>query len=276
MRNILSDKGTRLFIILGGFFVVNALTAEMIGVKIFSLEKSLGIAPFSLEFFGEKDLGFSLTAGTLLWPVVFVMTDIINEYYGMKGVRLLSYLAAGLIVYAFVMIFWAIGLEPADFWPQSHLDGMETAEEKQAVLKKVGDYNYAYKLVFGQGLWIIVGSLVAFLVGQLVDVFVFHKIKKRTGDKMLWLRATGSTIVSQLIDSFVVLFIAFYVGASWSLSLVLAIGTVNFIYKFVIAALLTPSLYLVHEIIDKYLGKELSEKMRAQAHGKFIPSTVEY
>lgn len=267
MRNILSDKSTRLFIILGGFFVINALTAELIGVKIFSLEKSLGIEPFSLEFFGEKNLGFSLTAGTLLWPVVFIMTDIINEYYGMRGVRLLSYLAAGLIVYAFVMIFWAIGLEPADFWPQSHLGGIEDPQEKQAILEKVGDYDYAYKLVFGQGLWIIVGSLIAFLVGQLIDVFVFHKIKKQTGEKMLWLRATGSTIVSQLIDSFVVLFIAFYIGANWSLGLVLAIGTVNFIYKFTIAVLLTPSLYVVHEIIDRYLGKELSEEMRNRAHG---------
>lgn len=265
MKNILSDKGTRLFILLGGFFIANALIAEFIGVKIFSLEKSFGFEPFSLEIFGEKNLGFSLSAGTLLWPVVFVMTDIINEYFGMKGVRMLSYLAIGLIAYSFVMVYWAIGLEPAGFWPQSHILPDISEGEKQEILSKVGDYNYAFRLVFGQGLWIIVGSLVAFLVGQLVDVFVFHKIKQKTGDKMLWLRATGSTVVSQFVDSYVVLLIAFYFGANWSLILVLAIGTVNFMYKFTVAVLLTPTLYIIHNIIDNYLGKEKSEEMKRNA-----------
>ena len=268
MKNILSNKPTRLFILLGGFFIANAIIAEFVGVKIFSLEKSLGFEPFSFELFGEKNLGFSLTAGTLLWPVVFIMTDIINEYFGMKGVRMLSYLAAGLIIYAFLMVYWAIGLEPAGFWPQSHIAPGLTELEQQEVLSKVGDYNYAFQLVFGQGLWIIVGSLVAFLVGQLTDVFVFHKIKKATGDRMLWLRATGSTVVSQLVDSYIVLLIAFYIGADWSLVLVLAIGTVNFIYKFALAVLLTPTLYLLHNVIDNYLGKETSEAMRNAAHGE--------
>lgn len=264
MKEILSDKSTRLFIILGGFFITNAIVAEFVGVKIFSLEKSLGIDPFSFSFFGEENLGFSLSAGTLLWPVVFVMTDIINEYFGMKGVRLLSYLTIGLITYAFVMIFWAIGLDPADFWIQSHTFGM-TDGEKQKALVEVGNYNSAFRLVFGQGLWIIVGSLVAFLVGQLVDVFVFHKIKKKTGEGLLWLRATGSTVVSQFIDSYIVLFVAFYFGADWSIGLVLAIGTVNFMYKFSVAVLLTPLLYIIHNIIDRYLGKERSEEMRRLA-----------
>ncbi len=66
--------------------------------------------------------------------------------------------------------------------------------------------------IFRQGLWIIIGSMVAFLIGQVLDVLVFHRIKKITGEKRIWLRATGSTLVSQLVDSFVVLFIAFYVG----------------------------------------------------------------
>jgi hypothetical protein len=75
----------------------------------------------------------------------------------------------------------------------------------------------------------------AFLFGQMIDVYVFHYLKMKTGEKSLWLRATGSTLVSQFIDSFVVLFIAFYIGADWSLSLVLAIGVVNYIYKFTVA-----------------------------------------
>lgn len=264
MLTPLRQKPVRLFVILAGFFVTNALIAEFIGVKIFSLERTLGFAPLDLSLFGQQNLSFNLTAGVLLWPVVFVMTDLINEYYGARGVRLLSYLTAVLIAYAFVMFFVGIELVPADFWPTSHLDGLPDAEQT-ATRARVGDYDRAFGLVFGQGLWIIIGSLVAFLVGQILDVIVFHRIKRLTGEGQLWLRATGSTLVSQLVDSFVVLFIAFYIGAGWSLSLVLAIGTVNYIYKFTAAVVLTPAIYAAHALIDRYLGAELSEKMRREA-----------
>jgi uncharacterized integral membrane protein (TIGR00697 family) len=123
----------------------------------------------------------------------------------------------------------------------------------------------AYENIFGQGLWIIIGSLVAFLVGQIIDVSVFHYVKKKTGDKYLWLRSTGSTLVSQFIDSFVVLLIAFYIGAGWDLKLVIGIGIVNYIYKLTVAVLLTPLLYGVHAVIDAYLGKELAVAMMREA-----------
>jgi queuosine precursor transporter len=262
----LDRKATRLFLILAGVFVANALIAEFMGVKIFSLEKSLGITPFSFSFLGESGLGFNLTAGVLLWPVVFLTTDIINEYFGHRGVRFLSYLTAGLIAYGFIMMAMAIQLEPADFWPKSHISG--TPEEQVLKSTKVGDYNEAYRLVFGQGLWIIIGSLVAFLVGQLVDVMVFHKIKAATGEGKIWLRATGSTLISQFIDSFVVLFIAFYIGAGWKLSTVLAIGIMNYIYKFTLAILLTPVIYMVHHWIENYLGEPLATKLKNQAQNQ--------
>ena len=123
----------------------------------------------------------------------------------------------------------------------------------------------AFRRIFGQGLWIIVGSLVAFLVGQIVDVLVFHRIKRFTGEGKVWMRATGSTLVSQFIDSYVVLVIAFYVGADWNIVTVLAIGTVNYIYKFLLAILLTPLIYLGHYGIDRYLGHELATKMKEEA-----------
>ncbi len=263
--NILVDKRVRLFILLGGFFIANALIAEFIGVKIFSLESTLGMEPFKFIFFGEQNLGFNLTAGVLLWPVVFVMTDVINEYFGKRGVQLLSYLAVGLITYAFLMFFIGIGLEPAGFWPTSHIDPGLSESAQNAIRNKVSDYDYAFGLVFGQGLWIIIGSLVAFLIGQIIDVMVFHRIKQLTGEGKVWLRATGSTLVSQFIDSFVVLIIAFYIGANWSLGLVLAIGTVNYIYKFMMAVMLTPVIYGAHSLIDNYLGAELAEQMKEQA-----------
>ena len=89
--SIIKNKPTRLFIILSGFFITNALIAEFIGVKIFSLEDSLGVPRANIPLFGSP-FSFHLTAGVLLWPVVFIMTDVINEYYGPKGVRFLSLL----------------------------------------------------------------------------------------------------------------------------------------------------------------------------------------
>lgn len=249
----MKTKENRLFYILGAFFVSNALLAEFIGVKIFSLEKTFGLEPVNLSFFGIENLSFNLTAGVLLWPIVFVMTDIINEYFGRKGVRFMSFTAAGLITYAYFMIYFSMELHPADFWI------IRDAQNGSI------NMDLAFNVIFGQGLWIIVGSLVAFLIGQLVDVTVFHLVKSKTGSSKIWLRATGSTLVSQFIDSFVVLFIAFYVGAGWDIKLVLAIGLVNYIYKFLIAILLTPILYLLHYLIDIYLGKDLSEKLKLEA-----------
>jgi uncharacterized integral membrane protein (TIGR00697 family) len=240
---------------LGSFFIANAIIAEFVGVKIFSVEDTLGIKPFAIHLLGDA-YSFNMTAGVLLWPVVFIMTDIINEYFGKHGVRLFSYIAAALISYAFLAVYTTIKVAPAGFW----------------LLKETVDgpinMQVAFSSVFGQGMWIIVGSLVAFLVGQFVDVYVFHYIKLKTGNKALWLRSTGSTLVSQFIDSFVVLIIAFYIGGNWPLKLVLAVGVVNYIYKFVVAALLTPVLYVVHAIIDNYLGKELAEKMMKEAAGE--------
>lgn len=249
------SKSTRLFVILGGFFVANALMAEFIGTKIFSLERTLGFDPVSWSFFGIGELSFQLTAGVILWPVVFIMTDIINEYYGRKGVRLLSFLAAGLIAYSFLMVLGAMNLSPADWW-------VESAEKKG-----VPDLQSAYRSVFGQGLWIIIGSITAFLIAQLVDVTIFHRLKRATGEKKIWLRAAGSTFISQLLDSFIVLFIAFYIGAGWSLKLVLAICMMNYMYKFAMAILLTPLIYVIHGWIERYLGHEEAARMKAEAMG---------
>jgi len=261
IHSIIKHKPTRLFIILGGFFIANALIAEIIGVKIFSMEKTLGLTPMEVNVFGNL-LSLNLTAGVLLWPVIFVMTDIINEYYGKRGVRFLSFLTAGLIIFAFVVFYGAMRLVPADFFVTS----------KQG--SGVPNMEKAYESILGQGSNIILGSLVAFIVSQLIDVFVFHKIKRATGEKKIWLRATGSTLVSQFIDSFVVLFIAFYVGSRinnsegdfvWPFSLFIAVGLVNYIYKFCVAILLTPVIYLMHNWIEKYLGQELSNQMKEAA-----------
>jgi uncharacterized integral membrane protein (TIGR00697 family) len=250
--NILNKKENRLFFILGGFFVANALIAEFIGIKIFSLEETIGIDSSSYLFFGEK-ISFNLTAGVLLWPIVFVLTDVINEYFGIKGVRFLSFLTVALISYAFIGVYFAIHLTPASWWVES------------AISEGIPNFQNAFKKIFGQGLWIIGGSLTAFLIGQIVDVRVFQKLKSITGENKIWLRATGSTIISQLIDSFVVLFIAFKIGADWSWSLFLAVGMCNYIFKFIVAIIMTPIIYLAHLIIDKFLGPQLAKAMKLEA-----------
>lgn len=261
IQSIIKHKPTRLYIILGGFFIANALIAEIIGVKIFSLEKTFGQTPLELNVLSNV-LSLNLTAGVLLWPVIFVMTDILNEYYGKRGVRFLSFLTVGLIIFAFLIFYGAMRLVPADFFVTS----------KQG--SGVPNMEIAYESILGQGSNIILGSLVAFIVSQLIDVFIFHKIKKNTGEKRIWLRATGSTLVSQFIDSFVVLFIAFYIGSRinssegdfvWPFSLFIAVGLVNYIYKFCVAIILTPVIYLVHNRIEKYLGQELANEMKASA-----------
>jgi uncharacterized integral membrane protein (TIGR00697 family) len=248
-------KESRLFLVLGAFLIANAILAEFIGVKIFTVEGSLGIQKFDMNMFGVPDLSFNMSAGVVTWPLIFIMTDIINEYFGIKQVRFLSILAAILITYAFFVVGFAMNLVPSDFWVNQTVNG-------EAI-----NMNNAFSGVFGQGLWIIVGSIIAFLIGQMVDVIIFHRIKKITGERFLWLRATGSTLASQFIDSFVVIFIAFYINPqyNWSWQMVAAIGIVNYSYKFVVAILMTPLLYGVHNIIDKYLGKDLSSKLIAEA-----------
>ena len=256
VQSILKDKATKLLLFFAAFFVANALIAECVGTKIFSFEKLLGFPPLKLTVFGEKGLGINLTTGVLLWPLEFIMTDIVNEYYGPKVVRRISLITIALISYAFLMFYLTMGVPAADFWYST------------GVQDGVPDMSKAFNSIFGQGMWIIAGSLIAFYVSQLVDVTVFHKIKQLTGEKKVWLRATGSTIVSQLVDSFIVLFIAFKIGKGWTWQLVAAICLINYTYKFLMAIILTPLIYFVENGIEKYLGHDNAKKMKQAAMGK--------
>ncbi|MFM7432599.1 MAG: queuosine precursor transporter [Gammaproteobacteria bacterium] len=251
----LSDqRATRLFVVLAGFFLTNAILAEFVGVKIFSLEATLGISPIEWSLLGVSGT-LNFTAGVLVWPIVFVMTDVINEYYGVKGVRLISWVAVGFIAYAFMVAYVSIGLAPAGFWVEANRD------------LGVPDIQHAYAQVFGQGLWTIIGSIVAFLIGQLVDITVFRRIRAVTGEKLIWLRATGSTAVSQLIDSFVVLYIAFVLGPQkWPIPQFLAVGMVNYSYKMLTAIAMIPLLYLARRMIKSYLGDAETERLKSLAH----------
>ena len=254
IHSILADKGTRLYIILGAFFVANALIAEMIGVKLFQLEDVLGVAHADFSLLGQHHLSFVLSVGVLPWPIVFIMTDVINDYYGVRGVRFLTWLATGLIAFAFIVMYFAIHMPPDRSW-------WITSSANQGV----PDMQAAFTSIFGQGMNIILGSLTAFVIGQLVDAFIFRRIKRMTGDKRIWLRATGSTIVSQLIDSVVVTYVAFWIFKGMSFPLATALVLTAYSYKLIVAVLATPLVYLVHAGVERYLGVERARAMRAAA-----------
>jgi queuosine precursor transporter len=251
-----STRLQNLYFILSCIFITNALVAEFSGVKMFSAEKLLGFLPAHIHLFGNIKLDFNMSVGVIIWPAVFILSDIVNEYFGKRGVRKLSFITAILVSYSFLIVLGGTKLPPADFWLQvNNLDA----------LNRPFDINYAYSTIFRQGLGIIVGSISAFLLSQFVDVYTFHFLRKFTGHRKLWLRATGSTIVSQLVDSFVIITIAFYFLGNWSLEQVLKVGMVQYFYKVFLAIILTPVIYLVHAIIDRYLGKDTSDVLIEEA-----------
>ena len=239
------NKLNNIFIILTGIFITNAIIAEILGTKIF-------------DFSFLKN--FSLSVGVLIWPIVFITTDIINEYFGKSGVKKISYFTIILILYVFLIVFLSTKLTPNTYW----LNINSTDNSGNPF-----DINYAYNTIFLQSTGIIIGSVFAFLIAQLLDVFIFQKIKKITKGKFIWLRATGSTLISQLIDSFVVLTIAFYFlapeGKEWSINQVFVVGFDNYTFKFFVAIIITPFIYLAHYLIDSYLGKDLAEKAKEHA-----------
>lgn len=207
-----------IYVVLAGIFITNALVAELIGGKLIYIGNNV------------------MSLGILPWPIVFITTDLINEYFGEKGVKKLSLITAALIAYTFILLLIGLNI------PAVKGDGLITDDQ--------------FSAVFGQSMWIIVGSITAFLVSQLIDVTLFHFLKNRTGEKMLWLRSTGSTIISQLFDSFIVLGIAFWLPGKINEETFVASAFTGYSVKLLIAIGLTPLIYLGHYLIDNYLGTE--------------------
>ena len=234
---IFADKKNTVFTILAGLFITNAVTAELIGAEL------IHIGPFIMSI------------GIIPWPVVFLTTDLINEYYGRVGVRKLSILTASLIAYAFVILFFAIKVPAAV--------GVSVVTDEQ------------FFAVFGQSLWIIVGSIVAFLLSQFIDVFIFWLLRDKTGGKMIWLRSTGSTVISQLVDTFVVLGIAFWLPGKMTTEVFINAALTGYTFKLIIAIVLTPLIYAGHNMVDKYLGEETAQKVIVKTAEESLHHKVE-
>jgi uncharacterized integral membrane protein (TIGR00697 family) len=210
------SKKDTIYVVLAGIFITNAIVAELIGGKLIYVGSAV------------------MSIGILPWPVVFITTDLINEYFGEKGVKKLSMITAALIAYCFVLLYVALKI-PA-------VQGENLITDNQ------------FTAVFGQSMWIIVGSITAFLVSQLIDVTIFHFVKNRTGNKMIWLRSTGSTVISQLFDSFIVLGIAFWMTGKMTTDVFIVSAFTGYFVKLIIAILLTPLIYLGHYLIEKYIN----------------------
>ena len=211
-------KKDLVFVILTGIFITNAVVAELIGGKLIS------IGPFLMSM------------GIVPWPIVFITTDLINEYFGEKGVRKLSTITAFLIGYAFIILLVAISIPAAK--------GISPVSDAQ------------FLAVFGQSMWIIVGSITAFLVSQFIDVRLFHYLKSKTGSRMIWLRSTGSTVISQFFDSFIVLGIAFWFPGKIDFSTFISSAFTGYFFKLILAIVLTPAIYLGHYFIDNYIKQD--------------------
>lgn len=209
------SKKDTVYVILAGIFITNAVVAELIGGKLIQLGP------------------YVMSVGILPWPIVFITTDLINEYFGEKGVKKVSLITASLIAYCFVLLYFALKI-PA-------VKGANLVSDDQ------------FNGVFGQSMWIIVGSISAFMVSQLIDVTVFHFFKNKTGNKMIWLRSTGSTVISQLFDSFIVLGIAFWMTGKMTTEVYIASAFTGYFVKLIIAVCLTPLIYLGHSLIEKYI-----------------------
>jgi hypothetical protein len=234
-----SSKREWLFIFLAGFFITNAVTAELISNKLIDV-------PITFNFMGSSFGPFVTVVGVLPWPLVFICTDLINEFYGQKAIRRLSWITAALISYCFIMVTVALAV------PANTAISPNTAND------------YEFTKVFGQSQWVIVGSVCAFMFSQLLDATLFAWIKRKTGNRHIWLRSTGSTVVSQLVDSYIVIYIGFILPGTLPASALWQIAPTNYVLKLLIAIALTPLIYLGHFAVRRYLGEHASE---ANPHG---------
>jgi queuosine precursor transporter len=206
------DRKQRLFVYLTGIFVAALLVSDLIGGKFFRVA------------------GLDFSVGMIPFPLTFLLTDIVNEFYGTEGARRLTYVGLVTAVFVFAVINVAIALPTS---PESPLAGG------------------VFKNVIGSSVRLYVASLAAYLVGQLLDISIFLFVRRLTGERFLWLRSTGSTVVSQAIDSLVVNFV--FLSGTKSMLFIFQTARNNYLVKLALAIGLTPIIYLGHGVLHRYL-----------------------
>lgn len=228
----------KVYVVCAAVFLTALVIAEATAGKFFVAFD----LPAPVTILGVAFPSVVMTAGVIAFPVTFVVTDVMNEYFGKDGIRFVTYVGLAMVVFAFGLLQIALAVPTA---PNSPVP------------------DAAFDAVFGTTSRVIVASLIAYLIGQLVDITLFHRLRRLTGGRHLWLRATGSTLGSQFLDTFIVLAVAF--AGQLALGEIVAITLFNYGYKVVIAVAITPLVYLAHALIDRYLGHELAERLEEQA-----------
>ncbi|MBK6519311.1 MAG: queuosine precursor transporter [Polyangiaceae bacterium] len=209
--------GQKLFVVLGAIFVTCLVLGDVTGGKAFSTP----VGPVSV--------------GLILFPVTFLLTDVINDFYGKRGARFITGVGAAMATLAYVALVITTAL-PTD--PDTYFQDAE------------------YAKIFGGSAKLFVASIVAYLVGQLLDINVFLFWKRVTRGKHLWLRATGSTLISQMVDTAIINSIFWGGVADKSVAWIAAKILREFLIKVAIAILITPIVYAIHAFILRWLGLE--------------------
>ncbi|MEX2081241.1 MAG: queuosine precursor transporter [Dehalococcoidia bacterium] len=216
------DVRTRLYVWLAAFFVTCLVMANVLGVKLFEFSLSLG--PLG-------SIPVRHTIGMLPFPITFLLTDLLNEYYGKRATRRVAYIALAMAALAAVLT-WLARQFPI-------LEGVPGTATRDS-----------FENIFGASALMQIASIIAFFVGSMLDIWVFGLFKRLTGGRFVWLRATGSTVISQLFDSLVITYTFFVTlqvltgGQPATIGFVLETAATGYILKFVIAVLLTPLIYL--------------------------------
>ncbi len=222
------DRSQKIYVWLCAIFLTSLIIANLVGSLLFSFH-----VPWM------KDLVL-LSAGIIPFPVTFILTDLLNEFYGEKGARFVTYVGFGMSI--LVYVFLAVG---------DHLPVDSRTVMPQAV----------YHTVTSQYTGMFVASLTAYLIGQLLDIRIFHIFRGITKHRFIWLRATGSTVVSQLFDSLIVTFVAF--GGQMQAADILQLAMGNYTWKFLVAVGITPLLYLGHMILQRLMPRQEAQVVAA-------------
>ena len=218
----------QIYLIFTTLFSVVLVLTNIIGVKLFQ-------GPFN-------PATHALTTGIITYPVTFLLTDVVSEIWGQKKANAMVLIG---FLMSIVMLFFvqiAIHLPAHPYWvaPDNSF-GFETASE----------YQNAFNSVFSVNSKLLFGSMLAYMVAQLLDVRLYHMWKRITKGKYLWIRNNGSTSISQLVDTCIVNSILFYWGFGWEFWQGISVmGTIYF-YKLILAVLDTPLIYLVVAFIKK-------------------------
>lgn len=219
-----TSRRTQVFVVLAALFVTCLLIANLIGAMLIQFELPAWLA------FGGQPAVVLLSAGIIPFPVTFLITDLLNEFFGQEAARFITWIGFAMSILVFGLLWLGDVLPVAPFSTFTHTQFSHFA---------------------GLYLGMFAASLTAYLVGQFLDIQIFVVFRKLTRGRFLWLRATGSTVVSQLFDSLLVSFIAFWGDHPASIIWSIAIG--NYLWKFIVAVGITPLLYLGHQLIRRLM-----------------------